>query len=118
MAKRLAWRGSQIAFEQYQRAALALKPKKKKSKRKKKSLPNRRNKKLTDQQKRYRVYLKSNWWKTRREEAMNEANHRCEHCGSKIGLHVHHLNYRHLGEEQSADLQVLCKQCHRHRHDL
>ncbi len=66
----------------------------------------------------YECYLKSNWWKERRRLALLRCNRRCSTCGGTKFLQVHHLNYLHLGDEQDEDLEVLCRDCHREKHDL
>lgn len=67
---------------------------------------------LTDQQRHYReVYLKSDHWQRVRASALLRAKHRCESCGSKKRLDVHHLTYRRLGAEAPDDLRVLCRPC-------
>jgi hypothetical protein len=66
----------------------------------------------------YECYLKSNWWKERRRLALLRCDRRCSVCGARKSLQVHHLNYLHLGDEQDEDLEVLCRDCHREKHDL
>lgn len=45
----------------------------------------------------------------------------CVYCGSESNLHVHHTNYKRLGEEfledeRIWDLIFLCADCHRRHH--
>lgn len=61
----------------------------------------------------YREYLKTDWWKTRRERALQLAGHRCQVCNSAQGPNVHHRTYERLGHERDADLLVLCESCHK-----
>lgn len=83
---------------------------------------------------RYKAYLSSPAWKTKRKEALERAGHRCEYeyaavvdadTGRQIGtwmkrcpettrLHVHHLTYARFGDERPEDLQVLCAAHHRY----
>ena len=64
----------------------------------------------------YEDYLQSSSWKAKREEVMVRAGSRCEACGTRHNLHVHHCTYEHRGSEGSDDLEVLCKSCHQSRH--
>ena len=64
----------------------------------------------------YREYLKSEDWKERRKEMLDEAGHVCEDCGMYANL-LHHLNYDNLGiEELYNDVLPLCHNCHMERH--
>lgn len=36
---------------------------------------------------------------------------------SEHKLHVHHLTYARVGNEEPGDLRVLCFQCHQKAHD-
>lgn len=64
----------------------------------------------------YRAHLASPEWRVIRAAALERANHRCAFCGqTKQELHakgrhleVHHSTYQNLGNEQPADLTVLC----------
>lgn len=65
----------------------------------------------------YREYLKSDDWRERRLELLEEAGHVCSDCGDK-STQLHHLNYDNLGtEELDVDVVALCTQCHKERHD-
>lgn len=71
----------------------------------------------------YKLYLESDHWQTIREQyAMNDCN-RCKTARwacvlvyGKGAMHVHHLNYDHLGCERPEDLEVLCWRCHELEH--
>lgn len=65
---------------------------------------------------RYRAYLLSPEWRTRRNRALKLAGFRCTKCGSKRGLEVHHNTYERLGREWDQDLDVLCVECHEGHH--
>jgi 5-methylcytosine-specific restriction endonuclease McrA len=69
----------------------------------------------------YAQYTQSEHWQQRRKQAIADAFNQCERCdlprwiASLIydqDLHVHHRNYQNLGDEQSEDLEVLCRRCH------
>jgi len=64
----------------------------------------------------YRAYLTSDGWRVRREAALHEAGYRCELCGHRRRLQVHHRDYTHVFHETPDDLIVLCPQCHRKQH--
>ncbi len=70
------------------------------------------NSNLTEKQIHYRNYLQSNHWKETRARALSRANYKCEKCNCTEYLQVHHLNYKHLWNEQDSDLLVLCRTCH------
>ena len=60
----------------------------------------------------YREYIHSEAWRRRRLVKLEAAKHRCECCGERGKLTVHHLTYERLGCEYPSDLIVLCKPCH------
>jgi hypothetical protein len=59
------------------------------------------------------VYLRSPHWRARRAQAIGRAGGRCEHCGARDRLEIHHLTYERLGRERDRDLRALCHRCHR-----
>lgn len=63
----------------------------------------------------YAKYLKSRWWKVKREQKMKSVGWKCEECG-KPAKEVHHLHYKSRGCEKNNDLQSLCYDCHRDKH--
>jgi 5-methylcytosine-specific restriction endonuclease McrA len=65
----------------------------------------------------YSEYLRSDRWAAKRSAALKHHGHRCGICGSVRSLEVHHLTYKRLGREKMKDLQVLCCDCHRIRHE-
>ncbi len=60
----------------------------------------------------YELYLASPIWRFRRKLWIAQAGGRCERCGSRHELTIHHLNYKRLGRERRSDIQVLCWDCH------
>lgn len=64
----------------------------------------------------YRAYLLTSEWRQTRNAKLRKAGYRCEVCGSKRALQVHHLSYERLGAERDEDLQVLCAGCHEDQH--
>jgi 5-methylcytosine-specific restriction endonuclease McrA len=78
--------------------------------------------------KKYDWYIeRSPGWKAVRYWALERAGYKCQKCGAAsvfcaggiggVVLHVHHLNYDHLGHEWPEDLVVLCEQCHKAEHE-
>ncbi len=60
----------------------------------------------------YRIYIHSPAWQVRRERAIQRAGGRCQVCGARKRLQVHHVSYANLGHERDEDLTVLCWACH------
>jgi 5-methylcytosine-specific restriction endonuclease McrA len=70
--------------------------------------------------KKYDWYIeRSPGWKSVRYWALERSGYKCQKCGANAGvsLHVHHLNYDHLGHEWPEDLVVLCESCHKAEHE-
>ena len=65
----------------------------------------------------YRQYINSREWAAKRKEAFQYHGRKCSTCGSEHNLEVHHLTYQRLGREKMEDLQILCGDCHRIRHE-
>ena len=64
----------------------------------------------------YREYLRSDDWRDRRKQLMDEASWTCSDCGDKA-KELHHENYDNLGsEELDVDVVPLCTDCHKDRH--
>ena len=65
----------------------------------------------------YQAYLLSPEWKAKRKRILKRANNKCENCGSKEKLNVHHKTYKRIFKERDSDLIVLCQnKCHRRAH--
>lgn len=64
----------------------------------------------------YSRYLKSKEWLSIRLDILT-IRQKCERCGSKKSLEVHHLTYQRIFKEEPADLEVLCKGCHYKEHE-
>lgn len=65
-------------------------------------------------------YLKSDYWKNKREEIKEKYGYKCALCKSEENLNVHHLSYvnvDNLTEEWDHNLVCLCKSCHENIHD-
>jgi single-strand DNA-binding protein len=62
----------------------------------------------------YDLYLHSPLWRLRRRIWILRAGGRCERCGTRRRLTIHHRNYKRLVHERREDIQVLCWPCHQH----
>ena len=60
----------------------------------------------------YQEYLDSPEWKQTRSSALRRANFRCQMCGDKRPLQVHHNTYENRGCEQPSDVISICGDCH------
>jgi hypothetical protein len=62
------------------------------------------------------AYLRSPLWRLRRRIWIIRALGRCEHCGRRRQLTIHHRTYQRLGHESRSDIAVLCWRCHQLEH--
>ena len=60
---------------------------------------------------RYERHIRSSQWKKMRKDILRMRD-RCEGCGTRKFLEVHHKTYERLGRESPSDLEVVCKTCH------
>lgn len=69
--------------------------------------------------KRYDVYIKSHWWRDRRNKFLQDFGKFCKKCGDTKHTQVHHLRYasKEFGSESNSDLVALCEVCHKRFHD-
>ena len=65
----------------------------------------------------YQAHLRSDDWAAKRKEAIEAAGHKCQACGSRKPLQVHHMTYKRLKNEPLSDLRVLCADCHKNAHE-
>lgn len=71
----------------------------------------------------YYDFLKTPYWDGVRNYKLKESDYRCQLCGKKGILSVHHNTYENHGLEHiksiaNNDLIVLCKACHEKFHDV
>lgn len=66
----------------------------------------------------YCEYLLTPEWQATRFRALKRANNRCQYCGWRKGLHVHHRTYATRGCERDEDVIVLCSWCHESSHGI
>ncbi len=72
----------------------------------------------TDRQNKYQKYLLSEEWAMVRADMIMLNDGKCEECGSRKNLQVHHLTYKNLFHEEPGDLALLCSTCHMAAHGL
>lgn len=65
----------------------------------------------------YAQYLQTEHWQETRRAALKRAGFKCQLCNSGGVLDVHHRTYERRGQERSADVIVLCRDCHSKFHD-
>jgi len=66
--------------------------------------------------KEYKTYLRSDAWKEKRLVVLERANFKCENCGDRNNLEVHHKNYDSIFNERIDDLVCMCNFCHSEEH--
>lgn len=65
----------------------------------------------------YKDYLKTDHWRDARSRALKRAGYKCQLCGCRGNLQVHHNNYKNIWHEKDGDLIVLCWKCHKKIHN-
>ena len=60
----------------------------------------------------YKEYLQSDTWKAKRKAVLIRDGLRCQLCGHEKNLHVHHVTYDRIYDEDLDDLITLCSDCH------
>ncbi len=60
----------------------------------------------------YSNYLNSNAWKAKRQQRLAISGYRCAACTNDRAIHVHHLTYARIFNEDMADLMPLCERHH------
>lgn len=64
----------------------------------------------------YAKYLAGPEWALKRRQVMHRCAGVCEGCGIADATEVHHLTYKHVGEEFLFELVGVCKPCHERAH--
>lgn len=69
--------------------------------------------------KKYETYIKSKYWKERKNKFFKDFGRKCRACGRFSYIQVHHMVYRRqeFGMERDSDLVALCKDCHLEFHE-
>lgn len=60
----------------------------------------------------YQEYLKSEGWKAKRNMILNMWGNRCALCNKGGEMHLHHRDYKRVGNEEVTDVIPLCKKHH------
>jgi 5-methylcytosine-specific restriction endonuclease McrA len=60
----------------------------------------------------YSAYLETDHWQAVRARALRRAGRRCQICGARGRLDVHHNTYVRRGRELNSDVVALCRDCH------
>jgi 5-methylcytosine-specific restriction endonuclease McrA len=69
--------------------------------------------------KQYEKYLDSPKWKIKKIKYWaSVGDKKCQACGSRKNLHVHHKTYIRFGNELLSDLCGLCNFCHIQVHKM
>jgi 5-methylcytosine-specific restriction endonuclease McrA len=63
-----------------------------------------------------REYLQSPAWKAISKKVLDRANGLCEGCGERTACEVHHVTYKHVGNEFLFELKAVCGPCHDRLH--
>ena len=75
---------------------------------------------MTERKKKYLSYLQSKEWAEIKADILIIRGEKCERCGTKYkrpsSLHLHHLTYKNLYNEEPEDLELLCQKCHKREH--
>jgi hypothetical protein len=66
----------------------------------------------------YKEYLNGDHWKGVAKKKRKSSDNRCEKCGAKGKISVHHKNYKNLHHESMKDLLSLCDSCHKKIHGI
>ena len=70
----------------------------------------------------YKKYMRSKEWEEKRQQRLEIDGHKCAMCDRpeskcKGGLQIHHVSYRHLGDEDVfTEIVARCPRCHRMIH--
>lgn len=70
----------------------------------------------------YRTYLQSEHFRFLRAMLIVRESGFCQRCQNRPNdfkhLHVHHLTYDRIGEEDPEDIELLCSRCHYDEHHM
>lgn len=64
----------------------------------------------------YKLYIKSKYWKNRRDRHFKKFGYGCVICGDKKS-NVHHMYYGNFSNEREEDLVTLCRLHHEMFHE-
>ena len=63
-------------------------------------------------------YISSRKWHNRKARYYRDHDKRCNACGTKDKIHLHHKTYVRMGSELDEDLVPLCESCHTKVHKI
>lgn len=66
----------------------------------------------------YLQHLASEKWAAFRDRIIEDRGAKCERCGLRGSVQVHHKTYRRLGNEKPEDVSLYCKPCHAFIHEV
>jgi hypothetical protein len=66
----------------------------------------------------FNVYLVSTHWLDVRKRYIKVHGNKCQECGSRNRLQLHHKTYERLWAERLTDLVMLCEVHHAEQHDI
>ena len=66
----------------------------------------------------YSDYLQSDAWRQRRMKRLAISKFRCSACSCATAVHVHHLTYERIFDEDTSDLLPLCEIHHKAAEEL
>jgi 5-methylcytosine-specific restriction endonuclease McrA len=65
---------------------------------------------------RYHTHLRSEAWREKRQRVLLRAGCICEGCGARQASDIHHLTYKHMGDEFLFEVVAICRECHERYH--
>ena len=68
---------------------------------------------MSNWSKKYNEYLQSYQWQDKRLRVLERDNYLCQSCLEQDATQVHHLTYKHVGNEPLFDLISVCDECHK-----
>lgn len=113
-----------IQFDKLQAYRKKVKEDKKKLNKKgkhKKQKPKQKTAELVGyENKSYKEFLKTKYWKKVRSIVIKRDSYLCVKCGTDKHLQVHHTTYKNHFHEMKhiSDLITLCKECHKKEHNI
>ena len=64
-----------------------------------------------------KLYMSSELWNIKRKRILKRDNYTCQKCQAKyVPLDVHHISYKHVGDEPLKTLTSVCRTCHSNLH--
>jgi 5-methylcytosine-specific restriction endonuclease McrA len=64
----------------------------------------------------YDTYLQSDAWQTKRLAVLARDRSWCQGCRARHATQVHHISYKHVGNELLWELVAVCDECHQRAH--